>query len=236
MSGIKSILRQREHKEPLTTKHDEWLVKEIDRHLTSNSEQRPPSKGIFYPSFLGSTCDRLLYLHYNGLLPNQKFDSKTLRIFSHGHATEARYKDIFSKMRMLSGDEVQARYDNPCIHGRADFILNSPELGRTIIELKTINERGFSNLIVPKVDHAIQLQIYLNILNIDNGFVLYECKNDQQLKSFHIKRSSSEWDSIIERCIKIQNMIVLPKLSTITHEKWCNCLSVEEVEEVEEVT
>jgi len=228
LSGIKSILRQREHREPLTTKHDEWLVKEIDRHLTSTSDQRPPSRDIFYPSFLGSTCDRLLYLHYNGLLPNPKFDSKTLRIFAHGHATENRYKDIFTKMRLLSGTEVQARYDNPCIHGRADFILNFPEFGRTIIELKTINERGFSNLSVPKPDHAIQLQIYLSILNIDNGFVLYECKNDQQLKAFHIKRSSSEWDAIIERCIKIQNMLEAPKLSTVTHDKWCNCLNVKE--------
>jgi len=131
-------------------------------------------------------------------------------------------------MRILSGDEIQTRYDNPCIHGRADFILNFPEFGRAIVELKTINERGFSNLSVPKSDHAIQIQIYLNILNIDNGFVLYECKNDQQLKSFHIKRSSSEWDSIIERCIKIQNMTVVPKLATITHEKWCNCLDVKE--------
>ena len=228
MSGIKSILRQREHREPLTTNNEAWLVKEIDRHLTSTSDQRPPSRDIFYPSYLGSTCDRLLYLHYNGLLPNPKFDSKTLRIFAHGHATENRYKDIFTKMRILSGTEIQARYDNPCIHGRADFILNFPEFGRTIIELKTINDRGFSNLLVPKSDHAVQLQIYLNILNIDNGFVLYECKNDQQLKAFHIKRSSSEWDAIIERCIKIQNMTVAPKLSTVTHEKWCNCLAVKE--------
>jgi len=231
LSGIKSILRQREHREPLTTKQDEWLVKEIDRHLTSTSDPRPPSINIFYPSFLGSTCDRLLYLHYNGLLPNQKFDSKTLRIFAHGHATETRYKDLFTKMRLLSGTEVQARYDNPCIHGRADFILNFPEFGRTIIELKTINERGFSILSVPKPDHAVQLQIYLNILNIDNGFVLYECKNDQQLKAFHIKRSSSEWESIIERCIKIQGMLEVPKLSTVTHEKWCNCLAVKEERE-----
>ena len=228
MSGIKSILRQREHKEPLTTNNEAWLIKEIDRHLTSTSDQRPPSRNIFYPSYLGSTCDRLLYLHYNGLLPNPKFDSKTLRIFAHGHATENRYKDIFTKMRLLLGAEVQARYDNPCIHGRADFILNFPEFGRTIIELKTINERGFSSLSVPKVDHAIQLQIYLSILNIDNGFVLYECKNDQQLKAFHIKRSSSEWDAIIERCIKIQNMLEAPKLSTVTHDKWCNCLNVKE--------
>jgi len=228
LSGIKSILRQREHREPLTTDNETWLIKEIDRHLTSTSDQRPPSKDIFYPSFLGSTCDRLLYLHYNGLLPNQKFDSKTLRIFAHGHATETRYKDIFTKMRILSGAEVQARYDNPCIHGRADFILNFPEFGRTIIELKTINDRGFSSLSVPKPDHAVQLQIYLNILNIDNGFVLYECKNDQQLKAFHIKRSSSEWELIIERCIKIQGMLEVPKLSTVTHEKWCNCLAVKE--------
>jgi len=228
LSGIKSILRQREHREPLTTNNEAWLVTEIDRHLTSTSDQRPPSKDIFYPSFLGSTCDRLLYLHYNGLLPNQKFDSKTLRIFAHGHATETRYKDIFTKMRILSGVEVQARYDNPCIHGRADFILNFPEFGRTIIELKTINDRGFSSLSVPKPDHAVQLQIYLNILNIDNGFVLYECKNDQQLKAFHIKRSSSEWELIIERCIKIQGMLEVPKLSTVTHEKWCNCLAVKE--------
>jgi len=228
LSGIKSILRQREHREPLITNNEEWLVKEIDRHLTSTSDQRPPSRDIFYPSFLGSTCDRLLFLHYNGLLPNQKFDSKTLRIFAHGHATENRYKDIFTKMRILSGTEIQARYDNPCIHGRADFILNFPEFGRTIIELKTINERGFSSLSVPKADHAVQLQIYLNILNIDNGFVLYECKNDQQLKAFHIKRSPSEWELIIERCIKIQGMLEVPKLSTVTHEKWCNCLAVKE--------
>ena len=65
-------------------------------------------------------------------------------------------------------------------------------------------------------------------MNIDNGFVLYECKNDQQLKAFHIKRSSSEWEGILNRCIKIQNMVEVPKISSITHDKWCNCLNVKE--------
>tara|TARA_R110002020_G_scaffold246433_2_gene460204 strand:- start:641 stop:1036 length:396 start_codon:yes stop_codon:yes gene_type:complete len=130
-------------------------------------------------------------------------------------------------MGVFIAAEQSVKLANPNISGRYDFLLSHVTHGRILLELKSINTKGFEALIeAPKPEHAIQLQIYLNLAGIDNGVVLYENKNDQELKAFKVDKDTKVWDNIIERCIKIQNMLPLDAPNICTGDYFCACKEV----------
>ena len=97
--------------------------------------------------------------------------------------------------------------------------------GKTVVELKSINDKGFKALITdPKPDHYLQLQIYLNLLNLEHGIVLYENKNDQQVKCFEVTRNAEVWMQLLEKCERIRRMTTMPVVCT--GEKYCRCKEV----------
>ena len=229
MPGIEGILSKRSGSKE--GQSGLWLVKSIDNALLESREDRHSNnKEIFHPSSLGNPCDRYLYLHYHGLLIQKKIDAQLRRIFDHGSSAEYRYCKYFEKMRVLIGQEVQARIEYPPIHGRADFQLFFQDYGHILVELKTINDAGFKKLNEPQSSHRIQLQTYLNILNIDTGIVLYENKNNQAIKVFQMKKSLEDWGDILERCRIVQTMVSCPTLASLKsdHDKYCQCLLVKD--------
>lgn len=209
---------------------DDWLVKQIDKGISESQDFRESSSGFFHPSSLGKTCDRLLYCNYHDLIPQEPVEPQIRRMFDHGNVTETRYEKYFSNMKILRGREVRARLDSPPISGRADFKLELPEIGIVLIELKTIKDENFKKLTVPQQDHAVQLQCYLNILEIPQGFVIYENKNDQNIKAFLVKQSDSHWEEITNRCFRIMEMKEIPSKKSLEkyHPKWCDCLKVKD--------
>ena len=76
----------------------------------------------------------------------------------------------------------------------------------------------------PKHDHLVQLQIYLNLLGNDYGIVLYENKNDQNLKAFKVDRDTRMWEKLLERCVTIMEMTQIPDICT--GDTWCKCKGV----------
>ena len=61
MASLDKLLKNKKD-----SSQDKWLLKSINDHL--KQVQRPARKGVFYPSALGSECDRYLYNCYNGLV------------------------------------------------------------------------------------------------------------------------------------------------------------------------
>jgi len=195
-------------------------------------EQSSSRSGVFYPSMLGNVCDRYLYLAYRGKLPQQTIASVTHRIFDNGSSLEDRMTKYFEMMEIYKDRELPTKCDDPPISGRADFLLAHDEYGDVVVELKSINDKGFKNLYnKPKPEHFIQLQIYLQLLDKTNGIVLYENKNDQRLKAFKVERSSKEWIKITERCKFIQEATELPE--NCGGPTWCACRLYKEEQDAE---
>ena len=230
MAGIKQISRAtvapkttKKTRKPRVRNQDRWLLTHLDTNLQYTKKWT--IKDVFYPSMLGNLCDRYLYLAYNGKLPDQSINAKTARIFDTGNSLEERMKKYFTRTGLFLAEEQSLKLVNPPISGRYDFLLKHEEHGRIILELKSINQKGFDALIEePKPEHTIQLQIYLNISGIDQGVVMYENKNDQLLKAFTVKKDEQIWNSILERCIRIQNMVEMPVMCT--GEFYCACRGV----------
>lgn len=220
MAGIKQIDTNRSLD---SSGQDIWLLKALDTHLTGTFSTNRPE--VFYPSQLGNKCNRFLYLAYNGLLSPAPLSAQTQRIFDTGNSLETRMERYFRDMGILLGREKVVKCELPPISGRADFLIRHEENGTIIIELKSINNNNFGRLkTAPKPEHEIQLQIYLNVLEVDKGVVLYENKNDQQLKAFQIDRSIETWDKIVTRCLNIMGMAMIPK--KCTGNRWCPCKEV----------
>ncbi len=211
-----------------------WFANQLEEGIYKTANLNPHiSSGIqtFHCSAIGNPCDRYLWLHWNRLLPEEDIDQVKQRIFDHGNATEERYTKYFENGIMYIDREVKAINEYPPISGRADFLLTAPKAGikRFIIELKTINGRGYDGLQVPKVEHEIQLQAYLNILDIPFGIVLYENKNDQKVKIFQVDKDPEAWKVVTDRLEGIINMKKMPTLASaeeIDHPSWCNCRGV----------
>jgi len=229
MAGIKQInrktIKEKKPRKARVKNQDKWLLNYLDTKLKYTKKWT--NKGVFYPSMLGNMCDRYLYLAYNGSLPDQAIKAQTARIFDTGNSLEHRMRKYFERTGLFIAAEQTVRLANPVISGRYDFLLKHEEHGRIILELKSINQKGFDGLIEqPKSDHTIQLQIYLNLAECEQGVVLYENKNDQSLKAFVVKRSLEVWNTIIERCIRIQNMTTEEMPTTCTGEFFCACREV----------
>ncbi|MAF42952.1 MAG: hypothetical protein CMI54_02110 [Parcubacteria group bacterium] len=233
MAGIKQLNQQVETKtRNRTSNQDKWLLKMFDDTL--GYQQNSSRVGVFYPSMLGNECDRYLYLAFRGLLPQQVIASVTQRIFDTGSSLEDRMTKYFEKMQILRGREIAVKCDSPPISGRADFLLAHEEHSEIVLELKSINDKGFKNLYSkPKPEHAIQLQIYLQLMDKPYGIVLYENKNDQKLKAFKVKRSPKEWNFLVTRCKQIQEAVEIP--SQCTGPSWCACRKYKEDEDGREV-
>ena len=225
MSGI---IRFTNAKRPSNTRkievnpEDVWLNTELDIYLTGT--MTPPRKGVFHPSTLSNKCDRSVWLIYHGQMPKVKLEPKLNRIFQNGNYLEKRIQTWFQELGILMGQEVKVKHDNPPMSGRIDFLIKHNQYGILPIELKSINSSSFSNLKGPKPEHMIQLQIYLDIGNYDIGTVFYENKNNQDIKTFLVKRDLKQWDDILTRCFKIQNMAVPP--DKCTGLMWCSCKKV----------
>ena len=98
----------------------------------------------------------------------------------------------------------------------------------------SLENKGFKNLYSkPKPEHALQLQIYMQLLDKAYGIVLYENKNDQKLKAFKVKRSPKEWVALVKRCTKIQEAVEIPE--NCTGAPWCACRNYKEGEDGREV-
>ena len=228
MAGIKQIGKStgikkkpaKRKSSPRVSNQDKDFLKLLDEHLAGKMS---PHRGqVFYPSALGSTCDRYLYASFNGLLPWEDLDPRVKRIFDTGSSLEDRMDKYFTKMNILIAREQPLKLSSPPISGRLDFLVAHPTKGEAVLELKSINEKGFNDLkSSPKHDHFIQLQIYLNLLNKDYGIVLYENKNDQKLKAFKVERDVKVWNTLLERCQNIMNMTEFP--TTCTGDTWCKC-------------
>ena len=226
MAGINQIKpikkTTKSRKTTIKAPADLWLEDMIDGCLEGVMDA--PKAGVFYPSALGNPCDRYLWLCYNGLMIDQPLPANLERIFQNGNSLEDRVDKWFTNLNILIDRELSVKQEIPPMSGRIDFIINHATYNEMPVELKSINTNGFSKLRSPKPEHAIQLQIYLNMGDYDIGTVMYENKNDQKIKTFLVKRDTKIWNEILDRCFSIQEMLERPE--SCTGPTWCSCRKV----------
>ena len=186
-------------------------------------------EGHFNASTFGNPCDRLHWASFRGKLPKKKLTGKFSRLLQHGGTFEDRMEKYLSKMNLLKAREVPVSFTDSDfkITGRIDFLITHINLGLTVLELKTINSKGFRALKgKPKDEHIFQVQMYLEARDSDIGLISYENKDDQDIQTFRVKRDKGYWRSQVERGHSIIDMVAPPEKCGSKYPRYCDCQRV----------
>ncbi len=156
------------------------LKERIDSLYSSKQENR--DKLAFYISDAGK-CPRAIWFAMKKY-PKKEVDARVMRIFEHGNYTHMRIMSALYSLGLVTASEIGIP-DNQMIHGRADAIVNiDGEL--YVVEIKSVNSMRFKKAEADQ-DHIKQLQLYLYFFKIKKGILIYENKDNQEIKEFMIE-------------------------------------------------
>lgn len=176
------------------------LQESLDKYLAQRNRPYKRQTNAFSPSYT-QTCKRWWYLIFDGADSVPKIEPRVHRIFDTGHSMHERYNDYFKAMGILVATEVEFFIKHPVpMKGRADGIINWG--GNKLFELKSMGTEGFQYRKLfkkPKDDHYAQAQLYLYALKLDEGFVIYEDKSNQDNLFFPIERDDVVLDKLFKR-------------------------------------
>jgi CRISPR-associated protein Cas4 len=177
---------------------EEMLMDAIGEYLQMKKEvesDRRGDKTYYFVTDFGSCPRKVVYSMMNK--EAEPFSNHSLFVFANGDSFHKRMCDWLREMEILVAEEYPFKTENGRIHGRIDSIVQMNEK-KTVVEFKSINNRGFKYLKRPKTQHVIQVQLYLWFLkhfddkhcDIDDcGRIIYEDKDEQYHKEFPIEYS-----------------------------------------------
>ena len=169
------------------------LIPKINELLDVRNGERTINREHFYVTDAGS-CPRAIYYAFLHSDRYEPLEPRVYRIFDNGDGVHHRITSYLDELKLRRAVEVPVCLKKPYVSGRLDAII---ELNgkSAIVEIKSINHYGFTQLREPKEKDIFQLQLYLymtrlrhNVLRaVNTGIILYEDKNTQELKSFCIR-------------------------------------------------
>lgn len=157
-------------------------------YLKQKRKDGKKTKKSFSPSSIGyghGNCPRYWYLAFSGAEFVETTDSLGIAVMANGSATHQRLQSLFKEAGILVADEVEVNFRNPPIRGFLDVMIRMQPGGKVVVgEIKSARSESFlfrENTQKPAINHLIQLLIYMHITKKDEGFILYENKNDQTI-------------------------------------------------------
>lgn len=142
----------------------------------------------FHPSELMNACPRKLYYDITEVVPTDvganAVDARIQMIFDLGDFFHLYIQTLLLSAGILEEMEAEVVNKKLMLEGHSDGILKFPHK-RAILEIKTINARGFAQLKTKaKVDHIYQASIYAVELGMDEIVFLYINKDTCEKKEF----------------------------------------------------
>jgi len=180
------------------------LIKTIDDYLKTVKREKRQIH-CFHPSSLHKSTEELYHLYLHGD-DQQEFEPRILRVFDNGHAVHARIQDYLKDAGILKQAEVPVKDTDYEIEGHADGIIEIQGI-EGVLEIKSMNQNQFYSAYEPKPDHLTQINVYMYCLGIPRGCLLYECKDNQELKEFYVKQDNTILNPILEKIRDVQKRL-----------------------------
>jgi CRISPR-associated protein Cas4 len=178
------------------------MLKElIDKFYIDQQECR--IQDHFYISDAGK-CPRAVFFKFKSA-PCVDLTPRMLRIFEKGEYIHRNVVNVLTTMGVLVASEIEIPHSH-LISGRADALL-SIDNQLYVLDIKSINNRGFKALKKAKEDHVLQLQLYLHFFNIKKGMLLYVDKDQQELKEFIISYDKKKVKELLDGFKKLRDKI-----------------------------
>jgi CRISPR-associated protein Cas4 len=185
------------------------------------SQQTEKERSHFYISEAGK-CARAIYFTWKKL-PKKAKEARILRIMDHGDYTHMRIMSVLFSLGLVKATEITIPAQE-IIHGRADAIVNIND-EPWVVEIKSINSYGFQKLERPKKEHVCQIQLYLHYFKIKKGVLIYENKDNQDLREFEVEYDEKFAKALVEDFHILKHMIdnnIIPPVPNDMEEWECN--------------
>jgi CRISPR/Cas system-associated exonuclease Cas4 (RecB family) len=160
-------------------------------YLGSRREPNDRAKKSFAPSGIGygaGTCPRRWFYDFSGGVMREE-DTDAVGIANMAYGTEAheRIQGLFERSGILVEKEKKVVTDDmegmPPIFGFADLVVNW-QGEEAVGEIKTTMQESYVSKASkgqPAGYHLLQVLIYMKVLGLNKGFLLYENKNMQSM-------------------------------------------------------
>ena len=171
------------------------------------------SPGWLHISDMSDPCDRMLTLKLLGNQGSEQPISASLqRIFQNGEFMHKRWQQNLQLLQAPFQISIEKEIKKWPLRGSLDVLLDHPEIGLLVIELKSINAFRFGKLTAPLPEHIQQINSYMGLSGAPAGIVWYENKNDQSLKTFNLKFDRTLWYEVWNRANDIAGRLLATKL------------------------
>jgi CRISPR/Cas system-associated exonuclease Cas4 (RecB family) len=173
-----------------------------------------------------------------------------LNVFKMGHDIHDKWQKWMDDAGILEQAEVPLFSEEYHITGHADGIIKDSN-GRAVVEIKSIGagtirmedptlhglvntkeitiDEAWNRIRKPFATHLRQLYLYMHILGIEKGVVLYEWKANQAVKEFQVSYQPEPVQDILDNCIKVKEAVSKnevtprPEWATETHRVCKKC-------------
>jgi len=197
------------------------IIKKIEE-LISKKISIPRFKlkiGEYHASMIGYCMRKLFYIYKSG--DSYKVDEKRLRIFESGKIYHEWFSNILNELGFIikegrgekvidvDGEKIKL------IGTFDDLVFLEAENGtnnRFIVEIKTTSSiRGIKE---PNRMHVIQLNVYLNFMNIEKGIIFYIDRDSLETKGFIVQKDEKLFEETIKRVITLHKCLIENRLPT----------------------
>lgn len=157
-----------------------------DSYNSRRRKSTQTQKKTFSPSSIGyghGNCPRYWFIAFTGAEFDEKFDATAIANMLNGTYAHERLQDIIKDTGILKETEREILSDDPPIRGFADIVLDW-DGAEVIGEIKTTKDESFihrQSSMKPSANHLLQILTYMKVEGADEGFLLYENKNTQEL-------------------------------------------------------
>jgi len=152
---------------------------------------------LFHPSALGQCLRKLWFQHLKAPTNGEPTSDDALRwymILETGSKVHVLWQNLCRKAGVLEQGEVSLRDSSLRIIGHADGILNISG-DRYVLEIKTINARGFGGLTEAKPEHVLQATAYMKALNVKGTVFVYLDKDRHGVKEYVVPFDEKVWEN-----------------------------------------
>ena len=167
------------------------IVKQLDQHLLKMSalEGDADRKNVTNSPSSALGCSRANYYQRLGET-KEIIEPRVRRIFDNGHGMHERIQGYLTDMGLLLMDEVPLINEEYEIQGHTDGLLKlEPKKNHIkVLEIKSINSRGFSGLKEAKVVHKAQAMVYIFTLEERRKYLKRKYPTLKEFRKSALKR------------------------------------------------
>lgn len=172
-----------------TMKHEGYVIKRLDQYLMQLSvTDNDRALNVNAPSSIGSCLRARYYSRIQAPADVNAIEPRTRRIFDNGSKVHERLQGYLKAEGMLLLDEAPLYNEQYNIQGHTDGILRISPSEVAILEIKSINSRGYNELKKEKPEHRMQGLTYVYCTEQHRLYLRERYKSEEDFqKSKHIR-------------------------------------------------